>query len=225
MAFDPHRDLLIVTNDADGLSLIKTSGTPSIIDQFFYADNDLGKPASFAGLSTPGGGIGQPVFNPQQGFIYQALPQQGTTNGRVDVFNPKPGTLVFLRSIDVPGCDGGPSGLAINDAHELLGACNNGVALINANSGTVTILDTTLGGGDEIWFDPGSNAWYVGIPGQLGVVSNSPDHPILVVTCTTGNCGHSVAAFTASDSQSFVFDPNPAATTTGTGISVFKATP
>src|SRR6266567_5427030 len=37
MAFDPRDDLLLVANDADGfLSLIKTAGTPSIVDQFFY---------------------------------------------------------------------------------------------------------------------------------------------------------------------------------------------
>jgi hypothetical protein len=223
MAFDPRNDLLIVANDADGfLNLIKTSGTPKIVDQFFYADNDVGKPASARRLSTPGGGIEQPVWNPQQGFFYQALPQ-GTTVGRVDVFNPKPGKLVFLRSIDVPGCDGGPTGLAINNSDELLGACTNGVALIDANSGKVTILGTaaTIGGADEIWFDPGSNAWYVSTPGgKLGVVSNSPGNPIQDII-KSGCCGHSVAAFTASSTQSFIFDPNVA----GTGISVFKATP
>jgi hypothetical protein len=163
MAFDPRDNLLIVANDADGfLSLINTSGTPSIVDQFFNADNDVGQPASARGLSTPGGGIEQPLWNPQQGFVYQAL-SQGTTVGRVDIFNPKPGKLVFLRSIEVPGCDGGPSGLAINSSDQLLGACGNGVASINSNSGKVTILGTaaTLRGADEIWFDPGSNAWYV----------------------------------------------------------------
>ena len=89
MAFDPRDNLLIVANDADGfLSLINTSGTPSIIDQFFYADNDLGQPASARGLSTPGGGIEQPVWDSQQDFFYQALPQ-GTTGGRVDVLQPE----------------------------------------------------------------------------------------------------------------------------------------
>ena len=224
MAFDPRDDLLIVANDADGfLSLINTSGTPSIVDQFFYADNDVGKPASARGLSTPGGGIEQPVWNPQQGFFYQALPQ-GTTVGRVDVFNPKPRKLVLLRSIDVPGCDGGPSGLAINSSDELLGACGNGVALINANSGKVTILGTNagIGGADQIWFDPGSNAWYVShsAGGQLGVVSNSPGNAVQDIL-QPGCCGHSVAAFTASNNQSFIFDPNSA----GNGIAVFKATP
>jgi DNA-binding beta-propeller fold protein YncE len=223
MAFDPRNDLLIVANDADGfLSLIKTSGTPKIVDQFFYADNDVGKPASARGLSTPGGGIEQPVWNPQQGFFYQALPQ-GTTVGRVDVFNPKPGKLVFLRSIDVPGCVNGPTGLAINNSDELLGMCDNGVALIDANSGKVTILPQSaiIGGGDQIWFDPGSNAWYVShtAGGQLGVVSNSPGNAIQHIT-QAGCCGHSVAAFTESN-QSFIFNP----TATGMGISVFKATP
>src|SRR6516165_2807131 len=116
MAFDPRDHLLIVANDADGfLSLINTSGTPSIVDQFFYADNDVGQPASARGLATPGGGIEQPVWNPQQGFFYLALPQGGTV-GRVDVFNPKPGRLVLLRTIDVPGCVSGPSCLAINNS-------------------------------------------------------------------------------------------------------------
>src|SRR5260370_15297110 len=128
MAHAPGADLMLVANDADGfLSLIKTAGTPSIVDQFFYADNDLGKTAAARGLSTAGGGIEQPVWDPQQGFFYLALPQ-GTTVGRVDVFNPKPGKLVLVRTIDVPGCDSGPSGLAINTSDELLGACDNGVA-------------------------------------------------------------------------------------------------
>jgi hypothetical protein len=37
----------------------------------------------------------------------------------------------------------------------------------------------------------------------------------------TGCCGHSVAAFTASTTRSLIFDPNAS----GTGISVFSATP
>jgi DNA-binding beta-propeller fold protein YncE len=226
MAFDPRNDLLLVANDIDNfLSLIKTSGTPKIVDQFFYADNDVGKPASARGLSTPGGGIEQSVWDPQQGFFYQALPQ-GSTVGRVDVFNPKPGKLVLLRTINVPDCTNGPSGLAINNSDELLGACDNGVALIDANSGKVTILpkSSTIGGGDEIWFDPGSNAWYVSHTdgGQLGVVSNSPGNPIKVVTCSSsGACGHSIAVFTASSTKSVIFDPN----VDGSGISVFTATP
>jgi len=228
MAFDPRDNLLIVANDADGfLSLISTSGTPRIVDQFFYADNDIGKSASSSGLSTPGGGIEQPVWNPQQGFFYLALPQ-GTTVGRVDVFNPKGGKLAFLRSLDVTGCNDGPSGLAIDTSHELLGACSNGAALINARNGNTSIIgrDATTGGSDEIWFDPGSNAWYLSAgraPGQSGrqaVVSATPDHTVTDVT-HAGCCGHSVAAYTASSSQTFIFDPNSA----GTGISVFKATP
>jgi len=164
------------------------------------------------------------TWNPQQGFFYQAIPQ-GTTVGRIDIFNPKPGKLVYLRSIDVPNCTGGPTGLAIDPAtRQLLGACGNGAALIDANSGRVSIIGSaaTTGGADEIWFDPGSNAWYLGIssPPQLGVVSAGPDHAVQDAT-QAGCCGHSVAAYTASATQSYVFDPN----STGTGISVFSATP
>jgi hypothetical protein len=222
MAFDPRDKLLIAANDDDGfLNMVQTT-TASIANQFFYADNDLGKPATVSGLSTPGGGIEQPVWNPQQGFFYLALPQ-GATVGRLDVFNPKPGKLVFLRSINVPGCTGGPSGLALDPAtNQFLGACANGVALIDANSGRVTILGSqaSVGGADELWFDPGSNAWYISTPNQLGVVSADSGHAIQVVT-HTGCCGHSVAAYTANSTHSFILDPNR----TGTGISVFSATP
>jgi len=266
MAFDPRDNLLLVANDADGfLSLINTAGTAAIVDQFFYADNDVGKPASARGLSTAGGGIEQPVWNPQQGFFYQALP--GSPAGRIDIFNPKPGKLVFLRSITVTGCVNGPTGLALNtgprretedaagaaSAHpaahnadrQFLGACDNGAALIDANSGSVTILGSaaTIGGADEIWFDPGTNAWYLAIsgpPAKLGVVSAGPDHAVQVVTHSPpACCGHSVAVYTATrtedaagaasahpaahdaDRQSFIFDPNA----DGSGISVFKADP
>jgi hypothetical protein len=221
MAFDPRNHLLIVANDADGfLSLISTT-SPKIVDQFFYDDNDVGKPASARGLATPGGGIEQPVWDPQQGFFYLALPQ-GTSDGRVDVFNPKPGKLVLLRTIDVHGCVNGPSGLAINASDELLGACDNGAALIDANSGKVSIIGdaTTLGGADEIWFDAGTNAWYLSTPGKLGVVSASAGHAVQDAT-HTGCCGHSLAAYHASSGKSFIFDPNSA----GTGISVFSAIP
>jgi hypothetical protein len=227
MAFDPRDDLLLVANDLDGfLSLIRTTaGSQAIVDKFFYADNDVGQPASARRLPTPGGGIEQPVWDPQQGFFYLALPQ-GTTGGRVDVFNPKAGKLVLLRTIDVPGCNGGPSGLALDAAtHQLLGACDNGAALIDANSGQVSIVGTaaTIGGADEIWFDPGSNAWYLGVSGtspHLGVVSASPDHAVQAVL-QSGCCGHSVAAYTASPTQSYIFDPN----STGAGITVFSAAP
>lgn len=222
MAFDPRNDLLVVANDADGfLSLIRTVGTAAIVDKFFYADNDVNQPASARGLATPGGGIEQPVWDPQQGFFYLALPQ-GTSVGRVDVFNPKPGKLVLLRSIDVPGCDGGPTGLAINASDELLGACGNGVALIDAHSGKVTLIGTsaTTGGADELWFDAGSNAWYVSTPGKLAIVSAGPGNAVADAT-HAGCCGHSVAAYTASSSRSLIFDPNAA----GTGISVFSAMP
>jgi DNA-binding beta-propeller fold protein YncE len=227
MAFDPRDGLLIVANDADNfLSLINTTGTPSIVNQFFYADNDIGKPASAPGIATPGGGIEQPVWNPKQGFFYQALPQGDpkapNSVGRIDVFNPKPGKLVFLRSIAVPGCDGGPTGLALNNSGQFLGACGNGVALVDANNGSVRILGKkeTLGGADEIWFDSASNAWYVSTPGQLGVVSAAPGNSIQDVPPPAGKtcCGHSVAAFASSTGHTFIFDPNSG----GTGISVFS---
>jgi hypothetical protein len=226
MAFDSKDDLLLVANDLDGfLSLIRTTDPAAIVDQFYYADNDVGKPASVKGLSTLGGGIEQPVWNPQQGFFYQAIPQ-GNTVGRVDIFNPKPGKLVFLRSIEVPGCDSGPSGLAVNASRQLLGACKNGAALIDANSGKVSIIGTTAttGGADEIWFDPGSNAWYLGVSGttpHLGVVSADKGNAIVTPSgAPVGCCGHSVAAYTFDSGLSYIFVPN-----TGIGISVFHATP
>jgi hypothetical protein len=221
MAFDPRDNLLLVANDADGfLSLIKTT-TASIADQFFYADNDVGKPASAGGLSTAGNGIEQPVYDPQQGFFYQAIPQ-GNSVGRIDIFNPKSGKLVFLRSLDVANCNGGPTGLAIDASTDLLGACANGAALINANNGKSSIIGSaaTTGGADEVWFDPGSDAWYLSTPGQLGVVSAGSGHTVNDAT-HAGCCGHSVAAYSAGPSKSLIFDPNSA----GTGVSVFQSVP
>ena len=94
--------------------------------------------------------------------------------------------------------------------------------LIDPNSGKVmNINDSRLMGADELWFDPGSNAWYVSAPGHLGIVSASAGHAVQVANNPAAPCcGHSVAAFTASPTRSLVFDPNQA----GTGISVFTAT-
>lgn len=227
MGFDPRDEELLVANDADGfLTLIKTEEPASIAAKFCYTGNDVGCTANTT-LTTPNG-IEQPVYDPKTHLFYLAIPGSSTADsGRIDVFNPAGGNLVYVKSLSTApsGCTGGPTGLALDKTSELLGACSNGAVLVDIGGKSPTLIGnaTTTGGADEIWFDSISDAWYLSTPGQLGVVSAEKGNAIQDPT-STGCCGHSVAAYGAKregddTGVTTIFDPNSG----GTGISVFQS--
>jgi hypothetical protein len=199
LSFDPRGAYILVANDDEGfLTLIKTVDTPSVVDHFYYSDNTLGQPPSQGNALKTDGGIEQSLWWAKSGLFYQAVPA-GSGPGRVDIFDPTAGHLQYVKSFVVSACSGGPTGFAVDESNQALGACQNGTALVNLDNGAVTMIGTaaTTGGADELWFDSGSDAWYLGISGgggKLGVVVDDAAHTILDETGHGG--GHSVAAYT-----------------------------
>jgi hypothetical protein len=151
----------------------------------------------------------QSVWDAQTGLFYQAVPA-GSSAGFIDVFDPLSEQLV--ATFPVPGCDGGPTGLALGPNQRMLGACGNGAVAVEVRHGQIHDFIAGVGGADEIWYNPGDNNFYLAIfvGFKLGVVNANNDH---VVQVLTGHGTHSVAAYAGNN---HIFDPE-----FGTGIAVF----
>jgi hypothetical protein len=212
-AYDPQDQLILIANDAEGFLTFIDVTTQTVAGHFYYSDNTVGVPASVPGHPTAGNGIEQPVWVPQTGLFYQAVPANSpSTVGFIDVFDPR--TQALVDSFPVPGCGNGPTGLALGPNQRFLGACDNGAAAVEVRHGQLHDIIPDVAGADEIWFNPGDDNFYLGIsgpPAKLGVVNANDDH---VVAVLTGKGGHSVAAYAGNN---HIFDPDR----NGTGIDVF----
>jgi len=213
LAYDPKDQLILIANDAEGFLTFIDVKSKAVAGHFYYSDNTLGAAASVPGHATAGNGLEQSVWVPQTGLFYQAVPANSpTTVGFIDVFDPS--TMRLVDTFPVPGCDNGPTGLALGPNQKFLGACDNAAASVEVRHGQLHKLVSGVGGADEIWFNPGDDNFYVGIggpPAKLGVVNANDDH---VVTVLSGKGGHSVAAYAGNN---HIFDPDR----NGTGIDVF----
>jgi len=220
LAYDPRDQVILIANDFEGFLTFINVTTQSVAAHFCYLDTTLtaaqqASLCTYTGHSTAGGGIEQPVWVPETGLFYQAVPANSpNTVGFIDVFTPA-GKLV--NTFSVPGCTNGPTGLALGPNQRFLGACDNGAAAVELHTGKVHTIVPDVGGADEIWFNPGDHNFYLGISGsganggKLGVVDGNNDH---VVAVLTGHGGHSVAAYAGNN---HIFDPEKA----GTGIALY----
>ena len=214
LSFDPKDHMILIANDADGfLSFIDTTKV-AVAGHYYYADTSASPAAPQAkqSLATPGNGIEQSVYDSATGLFYQALPANTDakapdkpTTGRIDVFQPTPdsnGNGVLVKSISVPGCDNGPTGLVL-DGGNLVGACDNGGAVVNIASGQVSQIVKGVGGADEVYNPGGGNIYFFRSgPGMLGIVDAASFN--VVANLPTGKGDHSGAA---GDGQVFAFAP------------------
>lgn len=171
MAFDPRDHLVVAANDAD---------TPPFIT-FFDTNTDqiVGK-VTFNGTNgTPNatGGIEQTKWSPETGMLYTSVPDSadGTTPvangspfGGVAVTDPH--TMKVVAIYTVPDCS--PAGLALGPRHQALIGCSaaygtspnvsNQTVVIDIKNGKIVKNITQIGGNDEVWYDRGTNHYYLG---------------------------------------------------------------
>jgi len=209
LSYDPRDQLILIANDAEGFLTFINVTQQAVAGHFYYADNTLGQPASVAGHATAGGGLEQSVWDAQTGLFYQAVPA-GSRSGFIDVFDPRSEQLV--ASFPVPGCDGGPTGLALGPNERFLGACGNGAVAVEVRTGKIHAFVPEVGGADEVWYNPGDHNFYLAIflGPKLGVVNADNDHLVQVLR---GPGSHSVAAYAGNN---HIFDPGA-----GSGIAVY----
>lgn len=155
------------------------------------------------GTVVANGGIEQPVFVPDTGRFYIAIPGDSLhpNDGWISVVDPGQhgnNDIKVVENIPTPGCN--PHGLALGPDAELFLGCNSGPErVMDARTGDILeVVAQTLGGCDEVYFNAGDNhfvgACASGTPGvfAMDVVDAQPiafDQRI-----TTAPGAHSIAA-------------------------------
>jgi hypothetical protein len=154
----------------------------------------------------------QPAWNPKTGTFFVSIPAlagAGGNAGGVSEISTGGQVLrtISLASLGVTSC--GPAGLAVNGSGNLMVGCSAvGAAaiLLNPTGGTMgtgSIVKTVpgLGGTDELWFDPTTNAFYV--TGNNGTNGSR----FFDVVDADGNLKQTVSLPTTTSAHSITVDP------------------
>jgi hypothetical protein len=209
MAWDSRDHILAAANNANVPPFVTLVDTTNhkILGQIVF-DGSKGTP------NATNTGIEQPQWSPKTGLFYVSVPQidpNDATLGGVSVIDP--GSMSVIATYPVTNCS--PAGLALGPRHEAVIGCGgtfgtgaNAVAqtiIINLDNGDILANITQAGGNDEVWFDPGTQHYYLSARGTL---TNGKVTPILGTVdartrvfdggATTSTTAHSVAADTVS---------------------------
>jgi len=248
MALTPDGSIIVVANNAEDPPFItmmhangdgasNTMSASSIISKIII---DPTLVPSGAGLS-----IEQSAWDPRLGkFIvsvpiiagnpsgcnYGQSPGAITCNGGMAIIDP---SAVTAGKYTVPAADVvplvgcGPNGIAVGPGHQVGEACNPGN--VPSNVGTTIVTDEApyyqvqtegVTGGDEIWYDAGTDKYYVGaskngpnagatkfLSPALGVIDPKTKHTIQTIPASSNS--HSIAA---DSKRHYVYDPQVAPT-------------
>lgn len=164
MAWDSRDHILAMANNADSppfVTLVDTD-TYTIVGKVTF-DGTNGTPDATNGIE-------QPQWSPQTGMFYVSVPQVGPdpAQGGVSVIDPQ--SMQVVATHLVQNCS--PAGLAIGPHNQALIGCSASFGtspnvltqslVINLKSGDVRANITQVGGSDEVWYDPGTQHYYLG---------------------------------------------------------------
>ena len=156
MAYSPTANLVLAANNADApafASLVNAT-TGAVV---------AGK-ITIPGAA-PGDGLEQPVWNPNTNSFFVSVPQfAGVGAGgvaEIDI-DGTVGRIYDFSKLGIASCS--PTGLAIGASGNLLVGC--GVAgtqtvLLDPATGKVVTTYGAVSGSDELYYDPGSNNYFV----------------------------------------------------------------
>ncbi len=167
MAFSPLTKQVLAANNAETPAygnLFNTTNGTSPVTLFKSPITVPGQP--------PAGGMEQPAWDPKTGTFFVSIPQLTTAANdpgglaEIDTTGNVLRTISFA-SLGITSCS--PAGLAVGGSGNLMVGCGNvGAAalVINPTGGTLhtgSVVATVpgLGGTDELWYDPTTNAFYV----------------------------------------------------------------
>jgi hypothetical protein len=156
-------------------------------------------------------GIEQPQWSAKTGLIYVSVPQivQGTdtvsmSRGGISVIDPH--SMKVVNTYEVDNCS--PAGLTIGPDNQALIGCSapfgtpptTQTFVINLLTGELSV-PIPIGGSDQVWFDRGTNHYYLGArnnlaDGQPDPIAGSVDASTNTFdgSAPTSTTAHSVAA-------------------------------
>jgi len=192
LGYDPKDHLILVANNAP-LSPTMICPTPTnpaahcpvnpyatLIDAKTYAVRGQ---ITFANS----GGLEQPLWDPALGRFWITVPGPSGGNPRIDRIDPTVFPLKVDKSIglDCKALTGTASpsitGIALGPYQHLLVAACGSPIILSALSGHVFNVITQVGGGDEVWHNPGDDRFYV----TAGDTSTPPVQSLGVIDAET----------------------------------------
>ncbi len=204
MAWDSRDHVIAMANNADTppfVTLVNTD-TDQIIGKLVF-DGTNGTPDATNGLE-------QPQWSPQTGMFYVSVPQVGSDPAQGGLTVIDPGSMMVTATYLVQDC--GPSGLTLGPNHQALLGCSSSFGkspnvvtqsvVMDITNGDIAAYIPQVGGSDEVWFDAGTQHYYLGahnnadssgkVTPALGTIdarTNAFDGNV-----TTSTTAHSVAA-------------------------------
>lgn len=198
IAYDADDQIIMVNNDEPATiqpfsTFISAKAPYPVLGQINFAAQGL----------VAAGGLEQPVYDAQIHRFLQTLPQTGTTGfGSIAVIHPL--TMKVERVISLSGYDCKPTGEALAPNGHLVVSCGSFPLVIDVATGEeIGPGINQVGGGDEVNYNPGDNAFIVSSnvegnsvnPLVLGVIDadsgdwieNAP--PATAATATTPGTG------------------------------------
>lgn len=173
--------------------------------------------AGCAGAISPAG-IGGSTFNPNTGHFLVANANATTdlTIGTVDEIDPRlgnPNGPIVVNTFVMPSCM--PTSIVQGPGNNFLVGCGDhdgeafppNMYVIDGTSGAIKATINTVGGVDEIWYNPGDNRYYLAardMPGGavLGIIDAGTN--LWLQNVATGSNSHSVSV---DPSNNHVFVP------------------
>jgi hypothetical protein len=219
MAFSPLTGQVLAANNAETPAfgnLFSTTGGGHL--PVTLTNTPIQVPASQGGIAA--GGMEQPAWNGLTTTggpsFWVSIPQLGiggaTDPGGISQISPNGTVLQTKAFANLPagtlaagGC--APSGLAVAANGNMLVGCSNPgtqAVLLDKNGNFLAAVGKgTLGGTDELWYDPTTNKFYVtGGPG-----GSTPGTRFFDVVDANGNVLQSVTVPTTTSAHSITVDP------------------
>jgi hypothetical protein len=206
----PAYGSLFSTNNGHAFAALTfPSGPPNAIP-----NNKITVPTSQGGINA--GGMEQPAWNPQSTTpsFWVSIPQLGTGGAsdpggvtQISIAGKVLQTIAFANlppnSISSGGCS--PTGLAVSGSGNMLVGCGNfgtQAVLLDKNGQFIKSVGLgSLGGTDEIWFDPTTNRFYV--TGN----NNTNTGRFFDVVDANGNILQNIALPATTSAHSITVDP------------------
>jgi hypothetical protein len=207
MGYDARDHIIAVANDADTppfITLIDTE-TRKILNKVPF-DGTNGSPIAV-------GGIEQTQWSPKTGLFYTSVPQidaSDPTLGGVAVIDPH--SMSVTAVYPVKNCT--PAGLALGPRTQALLGCSASFGMspnvltqsvvMDITNGNVVVNITQVGGSDQVWYDSGSQHYY------------------LAARSNTDNAGKVIPVLGTIDAKTNTFDGNVSTSTTAHSVAADK---
>jgi len=180
MTYDPKENVVIAANNADD---------PPFATIFSVGARIILKKIPFPNATD---GAEQPVYDPQTGMVYLSVPaSKANPGGEIAVIDPV--KMAVVATYGLNNC--GPNGAALGPGNQLLAGCGNAgrSIIVDKTNGAVLADFSTVGGSDEVWFNPGDNNYYLAESARqmLGVIDAAT---MTGYEVESGLGAHSVAA-------------------------------